>query len=76
MPAEAQRIPLRAAAPAGAREARWIVDGEPVAVSEPSAPALWQPAGVGLHRVALVVDGEPAGSVTVEVRGHPEPAPR
>jgi hypothetical protein len=76
IPAGAQRIPLRAAAPAGAREARWTVDGLPVATVAPTVAALWQPASAGLHTVALEVDGVDAGTLTVEVRGHPEPAPR
>lgn len=72
IPREAQRLPLRAAAPAGARSATWTVDGEPVATAvDPAAPALWQPRSAGLHVVALEVDGRPAGTVAVDVRGHP-----
>ena len=73
MPAAAQQVPLRAAAPGGAREARWTVDGAWVATVGPALPALWQPGAAGLHEIALTVDGEPSGTVTVEVRGHPEP---
>ena len=48
-------------------------------VAHDDARLVWQPDAIGLHRVGLEVDGRPAGTVTVEVRGHPEaslsPAP-
>lgn len=67
-PAEHQALSLRAAAPAGAREAVWTVDGAEIARVGAPFSARWVPV-VGEHRVGLRVDGVEAGSVRVWVGG-------
>ncbi len=70
MPVGQQRIPLRAAAPAGTRSARWSVDGQLVAEVGPPFLARWAPVP-GSHRVELSLDGRPAGAVRIDVGGAP-----
>ncbi len=67
-PAEHQAIPLRAAAPAGAREAEWLLDGVSLGVTGPPFQLRWVPTP-GDHRLGLRVDGRDAGSVRVWVGG-------
>jgi len=69
IPAERQRVPLRANTPAGARNAEWRVDGELVASVTRPFEALWLPLTSGMHRVELVVDGRAAAPVDVWIGG-------
>jgi len=67
-PAENQAIPLRAAAPAGARSAEWRVDGQTVATLGPPFSARWVPSP-GDHRVSLRLDGQDTPAVRIWVGG-------
>ena len=69
LPAERQRVPLRASVPAGAQRAEWRVDGARVAVVSRPFEALWTPARAGMHRVELIVDGRSAAPVEVWIGG-------
>jgi len=73
LPTERQRVPLRAATPAGARRAIWEVDGRVVAEVGPPFVHLWLPDGPGEHRIELEVDGEHAPPIRVWVGGVDEP---
>ncbi|TNE88920.1 MAG: penicillin-binding protein 1C [Deltaproteobacteria bacterium] len=68
LPAAHQRVPLRAAAPAGAR-ATWHVDGRAIAEVDAESTALWTPTTRGEHEVSLHLDGEEVGRVRVTVGG-------
>ena len=70
IPADHQRVPLRAEAAAGSR-LEWEVDGQRLAVTDAGEPAMWQPRSTGQHEIAVTVEGRRADTVTVEVRGHP-----
>ncbi|MEZ4236391.1 MAG: penicillin-binding protein 1C [Myxococcota bacterium] len=70
LPADAQRVPLRADAPASAT-VQWQVDGEAVGDSAPGVAALWEPRRVGSHRIAVLLDGVVRDEVTVEILGAP-----
>ncbi len=67
-PAGIQAVPLRAGAPAGAREAVWRVDGREVARVGPPFAARWLPSP-GDHTVGLEIDGRPVDTVRVTVGG-------
>lgn len=67
-PAEQQAIPLRAAAPPGAREAEWRVDGASLGTLGPPFTGRWVPSP-GDHRLSLRIDGVEAGAVRVWVGG-------
>jgi penicillin-binding protein 1C len=67
IPAERQRLPLRAAGAAAGL--RWRVDDTDLGAATAPAPALWQPTP-GMHVVALVDAARvPLATATVEVRG-------
>ncbi len=68
VPAESQRVALRAMAPTGARRATWRVDGEVVAELGPPFVHLWS-ATPGPHRVTLAVDGVEAAPAEIHVGG-------
>ena len=69
LPLERQRVPLRANAPSGAREARWFVDGIPLGTVGRPFELLWQPGTSGRHVVEVVVDGRASEPVEVWVGG-------
>ena len=69
LPAERQRVPLRANAPAGASEAQWRVDGALIGSVGRPFEVLWRPATSGMHRVELEVDGRAAVPVQVWIGG-------
>lgn len=75
LPAERQRVPLRAAAPSGARTARWSVDGVLLAQTPSPFTTLWQPTSAGTHRIELEVDGVRAAPVEVWIGGLDGPDP-
>lgn len=66
VPAEHQRVPLRATIPAGSTAVAWYADGERIASGE---PGLWQPARSGPWTIALHLDGRVAATVEVEIQG-------
>lgn len=70
MPADHQRIPLRAEAAAGTR-IDWAVDGQWVAASNAGEPVLWRPGTAGAHEIVASVGSRPADTVRIEVRGNP-----
>ena len=68
IPAEHRGIGLRATAPGGAVEAVWAVDDVVVSRVGPPFHTTWPDPSAGSHRITVVIDGEEAGSVNVEVR--------
>lgn len=70
LPADAQRVPLRAVVPSGAG-ASWIVDGERIGPASNGEAWLWQPKGVGRWRISLRGDDGEERAVRVDVRGSP-----
>lgn len=68
LPAESQRLPLRASAPAGVAFS-WRVDGVAVGEGRPGEVLPWLATGAGTHVVEVVVDGAVADRRTVVVRG-------
>jgi membrane carboxypeptidase/penicillin-binding protein PbpC len=68
LPADSQRVPLRAAASPQAA-ATWRVDGEVIAEVNAAESAMWAPQSRGEHVITLELDGAPADSVQVTVGG-------
>lgn len=71
LPLDRQAILLRPAAPVGARQAIWRVDGEVVPTSGPNdLDGRWLPTR-GRHRISLTMDGVEARPIMIEVTGAP-----
>ena len=69
LPVHRQRVPFRAAVPAGSLRADWLVDGVLIDSVDRPFEAMWAPKSKGMHRVELIVDGRRAPSVDVWIGG-------
>jgi membrane carboxypeptidase/penicillin-binding protein PbpC len=68
VPADRQRVPLRAAGASATSDVHWFIDGEHVAVGSADATSWWSPAP-GRHEVRAVDAAGHSARVTISVRG-------
>ncbi|WP_026600069.1 transglycosylase domain-containing protein [Methylosinus sp. sav-2] len=66
LPAELNRLALRASAPGSVEQVLWVVDGRPFRLADADQPVYW-PMQPGTHRIQARLPLRPGASRTVEV---------